>query len=338
MKETWDQAIWLSKKIEAAGVKIDAVLAALTNIQLVVNGVGNELVGTNVTITDGTNTYQGTFSNSLELTFQLEALGTYTITYVNNIDGSGKVVYDTKDVVIGDYGYYTATVAYFPGYDDWEHWCSLGGVDSADYSGISSLLQHSTALTVLMNVDVAVDYMMLSTGTIMPAVIGSTIGTQALVRSSYALALVKKNMTWRTAIANSDTAKAAIYECSDVIRTQKVSAPSKSIENVGGEKGQINSYTTASHTFTEEDILAIYVYAYVTSNESNTISVEALINDVSVVSTKVNSSSNSMGSMNTNKSGYVSVPENVETFEVSAGANNYNGKTTFSGYATLYYI
>lgn len=338
MKETWEQSIWLAKKINETGAKIDAVFAALTNIQLVVNGTGEELAGTNVTVTDGTNTFQGTFSETLKLTFQLEALGTYTITYVQNVDDEGNITYGTTEVVISDYGYFSINVAYFPGYDVWEYWCELAGVDSSDYSSLESLLQDSTAVTMLMNVDEAVDYMIASTEVIMPAIMNESTAVQALVRSSYALSLVKKDMTWRTAIANSATAKTAIYNCSDVIKTASVSAPSKSIKDQNNGHGGISNYTSGTYTFEEENVLAIYMYCYGYSNKSTTITIASSVNGVQIISNTGWGTSGKWNPLSTQDECYVTLADEVTEIGVTVGANNYSGTTTFNGYATLYYI
>ena len=262
MNETWEQAIWLSKKIDAAGVKIDAVFAALTNIQLVVNGTGEELIGTNITVTDGTNTFQGTFSESLKLTFQLEALGTYTVTYVQNMDDEGNTVYGTVKVIISDYGYYTADVAYFPGYDLWEYWCDLGGIDASQYDSLEYVLLDTTATTILMNTDASEEYLVESglnhdgeNDSLLSTILATTDAVKALIRSSDLLYIFKTNATLRSMFVNSDTALKAAYSTSDVIKS--ISASGKvSADSDGGSGCSDRDYF--DFTIEDENMLMIY--------------------------------------------------------------------------------
>lgn len=343
-KEGWGKAVWLSGKIKEVGDKIDAVFSALTNIQLVINGIGSELVGTIVTVTDGTGTFQGTFSESLKLVFQLETLGTYTITYVQGVDGDGNVTYGTTEVVISEYGYYTTDVTYFPGYDIWQYWCELGGVDSADYASLEELTADSIAMTMLMNVDNAVDYMILSTGVIMPAVVLDSTALLAAIRSSYALSAIKSSTDWRTAIVGNETALKAIKGCSDVIKSVSASA---SVSDVYGGGSSATKESTKNATIKDENMLLIATYARLTGSGTVASNNSASAKGIA----KVNGSNLfTLDSSGSNYSGTCTLPEKTKTLynTKTAGAitqlTSYVSMTTVSirGTAkndvTFYYI
>ncbi len=224
MREGWAKTLFLYKKLDArfqdVENKINSVITALTNITLSVSGTGSGLVGTTVRVTKGSETLTGQFDASLRLSFQLTSLGTYTVTYQHTSAQTA-----TVQVVISDYGYYEAKVAYFPGYDLWDYWAGLAGISSSRYPSIEQMLMDDLARLSLMSSSAAIDYMIASTGgRISGAVLSNGDAVKALIRSPYALQKLKGSTYWRTALLNSIVAVTTCYAIKGELKSQNINA------------------------------------------------------------------------------------------------------------------
>lgn len=90
--------------------------------------------------------------------------------------------------------------------DDWLMWAKLGGLNPNDYGSLASMVMNRSAMLTLMNSTRAVDYMILSTVVIMPAVVSSVVAVKEMGLSSYATDSFVDNLDWVTAIAGSANA------------------------------------------------------------------------------------------------------------------------------------
>lgn len=265
MKEGWAKALFLSKKIdkkfEEMNNKMNSIIKALTNITLTIKGVGQELAGTTVRISNGEITYEGIFDSNLKLSFQLDSLGSYSVVYQHTPDQTKE-----EQVVISDYGYFEVTVKYFPGYDLWQYWANLAGINVEPYPSITQLLSDELARLTLMSSVAAVDYMAESTaGIISGAVLNSGDVVKTMIRSSYAVQKIKESSYWRNALLNNSIAAAACYEAKDALKSLSASA---SVKDVYAGNNNASKNKTTDVDITDSKMLLI-AYTYKVSGNSS---------------------------------------------------------------------
>lgn len=94
--------------------------------------------------------------------------------------------------------------------NNWELWCIKGGLNPATYGSLANVVASQTVMNTLANSTQAVDYMILSTGSIMTAVVGSVNAMTQIGKSSYATSKFILNSTWTTAILANSSAIAGL--------------------------------------------------------------------------------------------------------------------------------
>ncbi len=264
MKEGWAKTLFLSKKLDRRfddmENKINSVIIALTNITLSIKGVGAGLIGTSVEVTDGNEKFTGIFDANLRLTFQLTNLGTYSIKYQHT-----ETQVAVEQVVISDYGYVEATVNYFPGYDLWEYWADLAGINTERFPSAEQMLRDDLARLSLMSSVNAINYMFASEGGLISgAVLNSADTVKNMLRSPYAVQKLKESAYWRNALLNNAVAGAACYSIRNELKSKTLTV------NTGGYGCPERSNGSKTSTLSIEDAnMFLIFYTYHLKTESS---------------------------------------------------------------------
>lgn len=220
--------------------------------------------------------------------------------------------------------------------NDVSQWCEIAGIDyDANYGGLETLLTSQEAMETIMKNSEAVNYLN-NSDLLMLCILSYKESTQALVRN-VDLNMLKTSEEWRNAIAKSNIAKEAIFECSDVIKSISVS---KNISTTSSGGKGCSTSGTVNFTITDPNMLVIKT-AISTSGSGYSYSnsyTDIYINNEKILRSSASGSglnvTNSLNHSNSTYPAFASKATSAYAYLYIKACGTCNNNST----ATIYYI